>query len=411
MPSSLERIHHAIGDAGRAADGAGFAAALGAERIGAARRGIIQRHVDRRNVVGARHAVILVARGQQLAFLAVGDALIQRLPDALRDAAMHLAGHQHRIDGDADVVDRGVAHHLADAGFRIDLDLADMRAVRPARPVDLAFAVDAKPRAVFLLRDLEQADALVGADHRQPAVAIFDILDRGLQHVRGLLARLVDHVVGRDRDRRAADEQRARADAAETGGQIRVALHDVDLVHGNAERIRYHLRVGGLQPLPHRHGAGMQDDAAFRRRMQADLFGMRAPAGPFDVAGEAAAVEQALLLRRLLARGKAVPVRKLGGARQHVREGAGIVHLADRIGVGQLRGLDVVHLADGARVHADLPRGGIHQPLDDEHAPRAALRRDRRRPARCWSSPTSLRNAPAADRRRRSARTVRAPAG
>ena len=108
---------------------------------------------------------------------------------------------------------------------------------------------------------------------------------------------------------------------------------------------------------------------------------MRAPAGPFDVAGEAAAVEQALLLRRSLARGKAVPVRKLRGARQHVREGAGIVHLPDRVGVRQLRGLDVVHLADGARIHADLPRGGIHQPLDDEHGfgpPRAAIGADRR---------------------------------
>ena len=53
--------------------------------------------------------------------------------------------------------------------------------------------------------------------------------------------------------------------------------------------------------------------------MQADLFGVRAPAGPFDIAGEAAPVEQALLLRRLLARGKAVPVRKLGGAGEHAR--------------------------------------------------------------------------------------------
>ena len=64
-----------------------------------------------------------------------------------------------------------------------------------------------------------------------------------------------------------------------------------------------------------------------------------------------------------------------------MREGAGIVHLADRVGVGQLRGLDVVHLADGARVHADLPRGGIHQPLDDEHRlrpARAAIGADRR---------------------------------
>ena len=105
------------------------------------------------------------------------------------------------------------------------------------------------------------------------------------------------------------------------------------------------------------------------------------PAGPFDVAGEAAAIEQALLLRRLLARGKAVPVGEFRGALQHVRERAGVVDLADGVGVGQLRRLDVVHLADGARVHADLPRGGVHQPLDDEDAfrpARAAIGADRR---------------------------------
>ena len=125
----------------------------------------------------------------------------------------------------------------------------------------------------------------------------------------------------------------------------------------------------------------MQDDAAFGGRVQADLFGMRAAAGPFDVAGQAAAVEQAFLLGRLLARGKAVPVGQLGGALQHVRERAGVIDLADRVGVGQLRGLDVIHLADGARVHADLARGGVHQPLDDEHAfgpARAAIGADRR---------------------------------
>ncbi len=115
--------------------------------------------------------------------------------------------------------------------------------------------------------------------------------------------------------------------------------------------------------------------------MQADFFGMRPAAGPFDVAGQAAAVEQALFPGRLLARGKAIPVRKFRGALQHMRERAAIVNLTDRVGVGQLRGLDVVHLADGARVHPDLARRRIHQPLDDKHAfgpARAAIGADRR---------------------------------
>src|SRR6202012_1868367 len=113
----------------------------------------------------------------------------------------------HRIDGDTDVIDSGVSYHLADAGLRVDLDFADMRAVRPPRAVDLAFAVDAEPSTAFLLRNVEQPDPLVGTDHREPAVAIFDILDRGLQQVGGFLAGFRNDVVGGDRNRCAADEQ------------------------------------------------------------------------------------------------------------------------------------------------------------------------------------------------------------
>src|SRR3569832_2897270 len=84
-----ERVYHAVGDAGRTADRPGLAAALGAERIGAARRGAIQCDLARRHVVGARDTVVLLARSDELTIIAVGHALIERLADALRDAAMH----------------------------------------------------------------------------------------------------------------------------------------------------------------------------------------------------------------------------------------------------------------------------------------------------------------------------------
>ena len=76
------------------------------KRIGRARR---HRHADRerRQVVGARHAVVHVARGHELAGLVVDRALVQRLADALRDAAMDLALDDHRVDDDAEIVDRG----------------------------------------------------------------------------------------------------------------------------------------------------------------------------------------------------------------------------------------------------------------------------------------------------------------
>src|SRR6185437_3275520 len=45
-----ERVHHAVRDAGRTADGTRLAAALGAERIGLAGCGGVEGHLDRRNV-------------------------------------------------------------------------------------------------------------------------------------------------------------------------------------------------------------------------------------------------------------------------------------------------------------------------------------------------------------------------
>src|SRR6185437_14352992 len=156
-----ERVHHTVGDAGRAADRARLAATLGAERIGPARRRAVERHRDRRNIAGARDAIILIARGEQLPFGIIGHALVEGLPDALHDAAMHLPRHQHRIDDAAHVIDRGVPHHTRDAGLRIDLDLADMSAVRPARAIHLTLAVDREPRALILSCDLEQADAAI----------------------------------------------------------------------------------------------------------------------------------------------------------------------------------------------------------------------------------------------------------
>src|SRR5947209_8688627 len=156
MPSSLSASITPLATQGGPPIAAGFAAALGAQRIGAAGRGLIERDLDRRNVVGAWHAVILVARRQQLSFAVVGHALIQRLSNALGNTAVNLPSHQHRIHGNADVIDRGVAHHTADTGLRIDFDLADMSAVRPARAVDFALAVHTQARAIFFFRDLEQ---------------------------------------------------------------------------------------------------------------------------------------------------------------------------------------------------------------------------------------------------------------
>ena len=68
-------------------------------------------------VVGARHAVVHQRAGDELAVLVVDRALEQRLADALRDAAVHLALDDHRVDHGAEVVDRGPGDDLALAGL------------------------------------------------------------------------------------------------------------------------------------------------------------------------------------------------------------------------------------------------------------------------------------------------------
>ena len=61
-------------------------------------------------------------------------AFDQRLADTLRDAAMHLALDDHRVDDVAEIVDRRPTDDLGVAGIGIDLDLAD---VQPAGKVKL----------------------------------------------------------------------------------------------------------------------------------------------------------------------------------------------------------------------------------------------------------------------------------
>ena len=61
-------------------------------------------------VVGTRHGVVHEARRQQLTGVRlVDDLLHQDLADALRDAAVNLAGQRQRIDHGADVVDDEIA--------------------------------------------------------------------------------------------------------------------------------------------------------------------------------------------------------------------------------------------------------------------------------------------------------------
>ena len=133
MPELGDRVDDGIDQRRRRADRAGLAGALDAERVGAARHDIV-RELDPRQRIGARHGIIGQVAGQQLPALRVVDrAFEHRLPDPLRDPAMHLARQQQRVDDGAEIVDHQIAHDLDQPGFGVDLDLADMTAVRKGR--------------------------------------------------------------------------------------------------------------------------------------------------------------------------------------------------------------------------------------------------------------------------------------
>ena len=134
---------------GRCRRGAAFPARLDAERIGG-REHFRDLGDERRQRVGARHAVVHQRAAQRLPGLGIDVTVLpHRLTNALRDAAVGLPVHDQRVDAASDVIDPGIARDLNRAGLRIDLDLAYGTAVRKHRIVHLVVGGDCE--AIFEL--------------------------------------------------------------------------------------------------------------------------------------------------------------------------------------------------------------------------------------------------------------------
>ena len=204
-----------------------------------------------------------------------------------------------------------------------------------------------------------------------------------LQHEARDLLGLGDHLVGGVEDRRHADRARARAVGAHAELHlVGIAVHDGDLLDGDAELLRHELGEGGLVALAvavrageHLDRAG-RIDAHFRGLPQADAGAERADRGArrdaagLDVGGEADAALHALLGALRLAGGEARVVGKL----QRLAHGgvvvAGIVGHDDGRLVRE-RG-DEVLAAELGRVAAGLACRHLHQALDHEGGLRPA---------------------------------------
>ena len=207
---SGDRVHHR----GGRRDRAGFAAALDAERVG---RAFGHRRLDGegRQIVGARHRVVHQRSGDELAVAIIDRAFQQRLADALRDAAVHLARDDHRIDDDAEVIDRHPLLDTGEPGLGIDLDLADV-AARRKREVGgvvertlLEAGLELRPDElvgdISLQRDVAPRRRFVGPGDGELAVLEDDVGLGRFEHMRGDLLRLGLDLVERLHDRRHAD--------------------------------------------------------------------------------------------------------------------------------------------------------------------------------------------------------------
>ena len=114
------------------------------------------------------------------------------MADALRHAAVQLAGDDHWIDDGAEIVDREVTHYLRHASIGIDLDFRDVAAIGEGRWRILGGVVDVERIRYALghlafakaLRQFHDADRAVGAGDGEAAIGEFDVAFGCFQQMR-----------------------------------------------------------------------------------------------------------------------------------------------------------------------------------------------------------------------------------
>src|SRR5439155_21339935 len=125
-PQWRQRVEHRVDDGGRRADGRTFTYALDAQRVDRAGRDrAIQRkagQIERR-----RHHVGRQVTGQERTFVPEYLLLVKGLRDTLRQAAVHLALDQQRVEHAATVIDRDISPQRHRTGLRIDVDNGNVR--------------------------------------------------------------------------------------------------------------------------------------------------------------------------------------------------------------------------------------------------------------------------------------------
>ncbi len=174
---AYESVRNGVHQRGQRAGDAALAGAFDAQRI-LRRRHRMKFRCHRRHAVGPRHRIVHERAGEELAVVAILAMLHEDLAQALAYAAMDLAMHDRRIDDGADVIDGDIAIDGDRAGFRIELDLADMASVgkvHVGRDV-IALGIEARKRqGIRRQRDLSAPDRADRSPGRFPQREIFHV--------------------------------------------------------------------------------------------------------------------------------------------------------------------------------------------------------------------------------------------
>ena len=229
---------------------------------------------------------------------------------------MNLTMHDHRIDRASHVIDRRVARDLDHAGFRIDLDFADMATIGKRREVHgfVAYAVQAAQivRQIVALHrrggDFEDADRAVRPLNDEAAGGKLQIGRGGFQDMTGDPHSFGDDLVRGAQHDDAADPQRASGmrPAAHRDAR-RIALHQHDAVDRNAEPFTDELGETCFVAL----AAGDRADDEFHDtlRLHCDLGSLARDAGRrIDIIGDADATAFSAPFRFRAACHEACPV-------------------------------------------------------------------------------------------------------
>ena len=131
-PRLSQRVDDRVHERRHGPGNARLAHALRSERIQLGRHRVVDK-LDALHEAGARHRVVHEAARKKLPALAVVNGeLMQDLPGALREPALHLAFHDLVVQYVAGVVAGDVRDDLGVAGLGLDLDFGDVAAVRKA---------------------------------------------------------------------------------------------------------------------------------------------------------------------------------------------------------------------------------------------------------------------------------------